>query len=182
MPIETSHGSARPTLPRSSDLAVPETVGEPSGVRDARGRFASANGIGRGARWKHLLAESLGRDLTGEAGQLGREAYRLYRSFLADLPCDCASVRAMVAARARAAVLAARFARKAAEVGLDSAEGATALAEAARWDARAERLGISSLDVSARLAKAARSRPIDAHAAVVEAFGDRDEDGEVGAQ
>jgi len=156
MSIEQSRGKARPTLPRSSDLAAPEAVGEPSGVRDSHGRFAPKNGIGAGARWKHLLAESLGRDLAGEAGQLGREAYRLYRSFLSDLPVDCSSVRALVVARARAAVLSARYVRRGAELGLDTEAGAACLGEALKWDARAERLAVSSLDISTRLATVAR--------------------------
>jgi hypothetical protein len=160
MTIERSHGRARPTLPRSSDLTEPLTVGEPSDSRASDGRFAAGNQLATGRGWKHSIARSLGRDLAGEAGELGAEAYALYRAFLADLPCDCASVRSLVAQRARAAVLAARYARRAGEVGIDTADGATALDAAAKWDQRAERLAVTSLDVSTRLATAARARPV----------------------
>ncbi len=171
MTLERSHGAARPTLPRSSDLKAPDTVGEPSDSRRADGRFASGNQLATGRGWKHSIARSLGRDMAGEAGELGEEAYRLYRAFLADLPCDCASVRSLVAQRARAAVLAARYARRACEVGLDTDEGAKALQLTTQLDARAERLAVTSLDVSSRLATAARAKPIDVHGEVSKAFG-----------
>jgi hypothetical protein len=75
-----------------------------------------------------------------------------------------------VAARARAAVLAARFARKAAEVGLDTPEGAKALAQSVSLDQRAERLAVTSLDISARLAgKVGARKVIDLGAVLAEA-------------
>lgn len=171
MTIERSHGAARTVLPRSSDLATVDAVGEPSGSRDRGGRFAPGNQLGKGRAWKHSIARSLGRDLAGEAGALGDEAYILFAAYLRDLPVDCASVRSLVAQRARAAVLAARYARRAAELGMDSDAGAKALTEAHRWDQRAERLAVTSLDVATRLAAAARARPVDAHATVLDTFG-----------
>jgi hypothetical protein len=168
--IEHSHGRARPTLPRSSDLPVEVPGRDPAPNRDAQGRFKSGNGIGYGRHWKRTIALMLGAELEGEAGEVGREAWVLYRGLLSELPCDSASVRQLVAARARAAVLAARFARKAAEVGLDTPEGAKALAQSVSLDQRAERLAVTSLDISARLAgKVGARKVIDLGAVLAEA-------------
>lgn len=173
MAIEQSHGAARPTLPRSSDLtAVPEQVPatERTQGRDAKGRFLPGNAAGRGRHATRAIARHLGTELEGEAGELGREAAILFRAFLGDLPCDCHSVRSLVVQRARAAVLTARFARHASEQGLDTEAGRAALAESLRWDQRAERLAVTSMDISTRLARAAAAKPIDVHVAVADAF------------
>jgi hypothetical protein len=89
--------------------------------------------------------------------------------FLADLPVDCASVRSLVAQRARAATLADAYACHGALLGLDTAQGAAALAEAHKWDQRAERLAVTSLDVATRLAGKAGRKVIDVGAALSEA-------------
>lgn len=172
MTIEQSHGAARPTLPRSSDLAtVPEAERVPTEGRDANGRFASGNPWAGGAKWRSLIAEGLGRELEGKAGELGRRAHRLFRAFLADMPVDCANVRSLVAQRARAAALADAYALRGAELGLDTTEGGKALSEALKWDQRAERLAVTALDVATKLAVQAKRRHIDVHADVVAAFG-----------
>jgi hypothetical protein len=169
---EHSHGKMRPSLPRSSDLAaVPEAEQRPTEGRDASGRFTSGNPWAPGAKWRSLIAEGLGRELEGKAGELGRRAHRLFRAFLADLPVDCATVRSLVAQRARAATLADAYARRGAELGLDSPEGSAALAEALKWDQRAERLAVSSLDVATKLAAVGKRKVIDVHAEVAKAFG-----------
>jgi hypothetical protein len=170
MSIEQSHGKARPTLPRSRELATPEAGASRTEGRDAHGRFTSGNPWAPGAKWRALIAEGLGRELPGQAGGLGRRAYRLFRAFLADLPADCASVRSLVAQRARAVALADAYAERGAELGVATPEGAAALAEALKWDQRAERLAVTSLDVSTKLA-AKQRKAIDVHASVVEAFG-----------
>jgi hypothetical protein len=170
MSIERSHGKARPTLPRSRELAAAEAVESRTEGRDAHGRFTSGNAWAPGAKWRALIAEGLGRELPGEAGVLGRRAYRLFRAFLADLPIDCASVRSLVAQRARAVALANAYAERGAEFGIATGDGAAAMAEALKWDARAERLAVTSLDVATKLAARLR-KTIDTHAAVVEAFG-----------
>jgi len=169
--IEHSHGAARPTLPRSGDLAtVPAAEHSRTEGRDAHGRFTSANPWSGASKWRALVSEGLGRDLEGKAGELGRRAHRLYRAFLADLPIDCATVRSLVAQRARAAALADSYALRGAELGIDTSDGAAALAEAHRWDQRAERLAVTSLDVATKLAGPARKRPvIDLGKAIAEA-------------
>lgn len=171
MTLERSKGKLRPTLPRSSDLAGVNAAGEPLAARGPGGLFAPGNSVGAGAAWKYAIGAALGAERAGDAGKLGKEAYRLYRAFMRDLPCDCASVRQLVAQRARAAAFSAYYANKAGELGLTSELGMQANAEALKWDARAERLAVTSLDVSTKLA--ATRKPIDAHAAVLEAFGSK---------
>jgi hypothetical protein len=146
-------------------------VVSPTEGRDASGRFASANPWAGAAKWRALIADGLGRDLPGEAGELGKRAYRLFRAFLSDMPVDCASVRSLVAQRARAAALADRYAMLGMQAGEATEAGTAALAEALKWDARAERLAVTSLDIATKLAVVARKHPIDAHAEVVATFG-----------
>lgn len=175
MSLERSHDALRPTLPRASDLPADFPARDPSAGRDASGRFASGNGIGRGRHWVRTIARSLGVELAGEAGELGREAWVLYTAFLRELPTDCASVRQLVAARARAAVLSARYARRAAELGLDTPEGAEAIQRATSLDQRAERLAVTSLDIATRLAASSRrSQVIDLGRVIAEAAKPRD--------
>lgn len=174
MSTRKGRGKARTELPRSSELATVESVPDRTVGRDGAGRFASGNPWGPGAKWRSLIAAGLGRDLPGRAGELGRRAHRLYRAFLADMPCDCASVRSLVAQRARAVALADAYALVGAEAGEGTEAGQAALAEALKWCARAERLAVTSLDISTKLAVVARSRkPVDVHAAVLDAFGDK---------
>ncbi|MFM2420976.1 MAG: hypothetical protein RL385_5699 [Pseudomonadota bacterium] len=177
MSTRQSKGKARTELPRGADLAPIETDPIRTAGRDAAGRFQAANPWGTGAKWRSLIATSLGRELDGRAGELGRRAHRLYRAFLADLPADCASVRSLVAQRARAVALADAYAIRGAELGEGSHEGMECLAEALKWDARAERLAVTSLDISTKFA--AKRPPIDAHAAVYAAFGEPVAKGEV---
>jgi hypothetical protein len=168
--IEMREGKARPTLPKARDLAATEPGSHRTEGRDPHGRFTTGNAWAPGAKWRALIAEGLGRELPGQAGELGRRAYRLFRAYLADLPTDCASVRSLVAQRARAVTLADAYAARGAELGIASQDGAAALSEALKWDARAERLAVTSLDVATKLAAKLR-RTIDVHAPVVAAFG-----------
>lgn len=161
MAIEYREGKARPTLPRSSDLRAADPDAKPAATRDAQGRFLAGSTDGFGARWKHAIAEQLGRSLEGEAGRLGREAYKLYRALLRDMPVDNASVRVLVAARARAVTLAGFLARRAAEVGNETSEGERLLARAATWDARAERNAVTAWDLATKMASTHRRKVID---------------------
>lgn len=172
MPLEQSHGRARPTLPRSGDLPAVPAEHERSRQRDAKGRWVAGNAGGNGRGWRAAVAKMIGRELKGEAAPLARESFRMYRALLAELPHDGAQVSSLVASRARSAVVAARYFARAAELGLDTDEGRAALELSMRLDQRAERLAVTALDVATRLATADRKRrPEDAHAGVVEAFG-----------
>lgn len=172
MSTRRSHDVARTELPRSSELAtVPEPERTRTEGRDGSGRFTSGNPWAPGAKWRSLIAEGLGRHLTGGAGKIGKRAYRLYRAFLADMPCDSATVRSLLAERARAQALADFYAELGLRTGPHKPEGLAHLAESRLWGQRSERLAVTALDVSTRLARVAREKPIDAHAAAVEAFG-----------
>ncbi len=160
MSIETSHGKARPTLPRSSDLAVVDTVPNPSEGRAPFGRFAPGNRIAQGQRWKASIRKLLGRGATSaEAEALARESFRLYLALLRAMPSDGPSVRTLVALQARHVVLAARWANRAAELGFDSDEGIAADERALRHGQRAERVAVTALDVATRVATAKRRSP-----------------------
>ena len=156
MTIETSHGKARPTLPRASDIPEVPPAPDPRRGRDANGRFASGNKVGSGRHWAQMLKRQLAREATGplkaEVEALAREAFALFKGFLRELPSDGASVRALVASRARAAVLSARYGHRAAEIGLDTPDGRAAMDLSIKLDQRAERLAVTSLDVAIKLA------------------------------
>lgn len=172
MSIERSHGKARPTLPRRRDLEAADADRDPCRGRDEHGRFASGNEAGTGRGWKAIVAKHLGRELQGEAGPLAREALQLFRAELAQMPHDGPQVRQLVAARARSAVLAARYAMRAAELGLDTDVGQKAIELSMRLDARAERLAVTALDIASKLAKAeGKRKPIDVHGRVLDTFG-----------
>jgi hypothetical protein len=174
MALERRSGKMRPTLPRSSDLAIAEAPVDRSAGRDASGRFASRHGLSFTKSWHLRMAEQLGVGMEGSAGELAREAYKSYRAFLRELPATSAGINSLVAQRARASVLAAFLSRSALAAGLSTPEGEKLLSQAATWDARAERLAVTSWDMSTRAAKAAKAQPIDAHARVLEAFGGTD--------
>jgi hypothetical protein len=172
MTTEMSKGKARTVLARSADVAVVESVVDRAAGRDGSGRFSRGNPWAGQSKWRSLISEGLGRDLPGEAGAIGRRAHRLYRAFLSDLPVDCASVRSLVAQRARAAALADRYAIRGAELGETTPEGLAMMEQSRLWDLRAERLSVTSLDLANKLMVVALKRkPDDVHATVASAFG-----------
>jgi len=158
--IEQSHGKARPTLPRSRELFVTGKDPDQSNGSTEKGPFAPAHGRKfRKGRWSAFFAEALGRDVDSPgAREIGRKAWKLYRGYLAELPCVTVSTRSLCAARARAATLADFYASLGTRSGPHTEKGATWLGEALKWDQRAERLTVTCLDVSARQARTARER------------------------
>jgi hypothetical protein len=167
--IESSHGKARPTLPRSSDLRVVEAAEKPTGERTAGGRFAPGNPIGQGARWKASIKKLLGKGATSEQAEaVARQAFRLYCALLRELPSDGPSVRVLAALEARHAALAAYFTDRAAELGFETDAGAHALEQATKHGTRAERLAVTCIDVATRFATAKPSKKNSAlHAAIL---------------
>lgn len=96
--IERSHGKARPTLPRASDLGVTESGPKPTDSRGPGGRFAPGNRLSVGARFTATIKKSLGaKASTGEALIVARDARRLFGHTLASLPSDAPPVRALLA-------------------------------------------------------------------------------------
>jgi hypothetical protein len=157
--IESSHGKARPTLPRSSDLRVVETAPTPTEGRDPGGRFGAGNQIASGSRWRASIRKLLGKGATNEQAEaVARQAFRLYCALLRELPSDGPSVR----------VLAAYFTDRAAELGFDCDAGAAALEQATKHGTRAERLAVTCIDVATRFATAKPSKKNSAlHAAIL---------------
>lgn len=175
MTLEQSHGKARPTLPRSGDLAAVPTAGERPRQRAGNGRFSAGNSVACGRGWRASIAKMVGRDLKGEVEPLARESWRMFRALLSELPHSGAQVSALVASRARSAVLSARFAAKAAEFGLDSPEGMKALDLSMKLDARAERLAVTAIDIATKLAASDRHKRVNPlHATILNA-GDDDQ-------
>jgi hypothetical protein len=165
MTIERSHGKARPTLPRSSDLndrRPPETDDKPNGQRGPGGRFAKGNAIAVGHGWRKAIRKMLGRAGEGieqeDMRQLTRESWRVYRAFMQELPHDGAQVSSLVASRARHSVLSAHLVGLAAEAGLSTEKGMKLLELSTKFDQRAERLCVTAMDVAERLAAAERQR------------------------
>jgi len=166
MPIESSHGKARPTLPRSSDLQAVPTVSDAerqrAGSRDAHGRFAPGNVIGRGRGWKRAIARVLGRHIEDPVAiAVAADAWKDYCATLRQLPSDGPMVRGLVALKARHLALAAYFHGLGAERGLSTEEGMAALEMASKHGQRAERLAVTALDVATKLAKEPRGGPND---------------------
>ena len=157
MAIERSHGAARPTLPRSSDLqpvTVSDADRERVGERDERGRFRHGNESGRGRGWKRAIASMLGRDVSDPVAQrVASDAWRIFSATVRELPSDGASVRALAASRARHVALEAFWGAEAVTRGLTTAEGIAAQALADKHGQRAERLAVTTLDVATKLAR-----------------------------
>lgn len=152
-PIEHSHGRARPTLPRASDLQpVDDAVRERGGSRDAAGRFVSGNAIGRGRGWKRAIAKMLGRQCDDPVAQaVADDAWRLFSATLRELPNDGPTVRGLAASRARHAALESFWSAQAIAAGLATQAGIAAQDIATKHGQRAERLAVTMLDVSVRL-------------------------------
>src|ERR1043166_9411098 len=102
--MEQSHGAARPTLPRSSDLAPVRAVRDPAEGRGPGGRFAAGNRLAAGRGWKSTLRQLVRQgagEATPELALLTRQAEGIYHSTLRELPHDGPMVRALVVQLAR---------------------------------------------------------------------------------
>jgi hypothetical protein len=158
MALERSHGRLRPTLPRSSDLAVPQATPDRRQGRDERGRFAPGHRSGaRGKGWQQAIRRLAHSQLDDpELRGLANDAGSLFRARLHELPDRGPTISALVAEGARSSVLSARFAARAVEIGLDTDDGRRALELSMRLGQRAERSSVTALDVATRLAEARR--------------------------
>lgn len=151
------HNGMRAAPPRRKD-AKDYTAAEPNRDRAPGGRFAPGNRAAERSGVKQLIKRHLGADAaTEEVEQLYRDTMVLFRGCLAALPSsDAVEVQDLTARRARWSILSARFAAKAAEVGLFTEEATKLLEMALKLDARAERLAVTARDEAERLTK---SRP-----------------------
>lgn len=157
MTIERSHGKARPTLPRLSDVpVVTPAANDRAGLRDAHGRFAPGNAAGTGRAWKRAIRKVLAREAGGdaEAAIVAGDAWQLYLAALRSLPSHGPLVRQAVAMQSRHAALSAFYAAKAAAAGLLTEQGLMLGAESTKHGQRAERLSVTALDLAVRMAAA----------------------------
>jgi len=146
------HGKARTAPTRRKDLPG-YTAPDRNRNHGASGRFQPGNDAGKRKAIRQLLKRQLGAEAsTEEVEQLYRETMVQFRACLADLPAsDAAEVQDLTARRARWSVLSARFASKAAEVGLFTEQGAKLIDVALKLDARAERLAVTARDEAERV-------------------------------
>lgn len=159
MTFERSHGKARPSLVRASDLQPSESDPKPTDARTADGKFAAGNRLSVGARFTHTIRKALGSQAaTGEAMIVARDSRRVFGHVLAALPSDAAPVRALLAIYARHQALHAYYTVKAEALGLDTPEGLKLLEVADRQSQRAERVLVTCHDLARVHATAARNR------------------------
>jgi hypothetical protein len=149
--------------PRLKDVARTVTARDPSAGRTADGRFASGNRAANGRSAKALIRRSLGAE--GADPEMVRQALTMYHALLRDLPSDGPSVRQLVAARCRHAVMATRFANEAAKVGLATPMGLKLAEQSRSHDLAAQRLAVTSFDLAVRGAQKAAA-DVDPHAAL----------------
>lgn len=149
MTLEQSHGKARTTLTRATDLRVPETVEKPSDERGAHGHFAAGNRTALGARFKATLRKSLGTKASaGEVAIVYRDAMRVFAHTMRAMASSDAPVRTLVVLHARHVALNGYFTAKAESAGLDTEHGLKLLEVADRQSQRAERVLVTALDVA----------------------------------
>ncbi len=150
MTIEQSHGKARPTLPRASDLRPAEPDTKPIDARGAHGHFAAGNRTGLGARFVATIKKALGPKIAGtpEGKVIVRDAKRVFGHTLRSMASDAPPVRALVAMYARHYALNAYFTAKAEEAGLTTPQGLKLLEVADRQSQRAERVLVTAQDLA----------------------------------
>ena len=165
--MERSHDKMRPSLPRSKELHVTETVGKPSEGRDVNGRASAGNRLAVGAGMKHATKKLLGKGATeGDAVVVARDGLRLFYAALRELPSDGAVVRTLAGLYGRHSAVSAYFTAKADASGLGTPDGVAWADAALRHGQRAERLAVTMLDVAARMATTARANEAIDYAAV----------------
>ncbi|MDP9001758.1 MAG: hypothetical protein M3O46_16795 [Myxococcota bacterium] len=169
--FERSHGKARPTLPRATDLRPTESANKPTVGRDRHGHFAAGNRTGLAARFTHTIRKALGsKAANGEALVVARDARRVFGHVLASLPSDAAPVRALLAVYARHQALHAYYTTLAEAAGLDTERGLELLAVADRQSQRAERVLVTCHDIARLHAEQERAAPQAPHVALADAL------------
>ncbi len=164
MPLERSHGKARPSLPRLKDLrATPLPAKDRTAGRDALGRFAPGNRqSARSKGWRKALVQLAGPHISSrDVHKLASESAGLFRACLAELPCDGPTVSRVLAESARSSVVSTHLAARALEVGIETAKGRALLELSMKLGQRAERTAVTAYDLAQRLAEAERRKPLD---------------------
>jgi hypothetical protein len=163
--LRHEHSRLRPQPPRLKDTK-PRKSRERSGERDrnhdAKGRWAPGNKGPKGRKVKQLIKRYLGSEATGaETEALTKDTLAMFRSLCKSMGSEEPAVQDTLARRARWGVLSARYALRAAELGLDTPAGMKALDLALKLDQRCERLDVTALDLANKL-----QRPEDPRAAL----------------
>jgi len=158
MALRVVKGKLRPESPRLKDLALARggTAVDRSDGRAPDGRFAPGNRAANGRSAKALIRRSLGE---GADPEMVRQALTMYYALLRDMPSDGPSVRQLVAARCRHAVMATRFADEAAKVGLATPAGLKLAEQSRAHDLAAQRLAVTSYDLAVRGAERRAETP-----------------------
>jgi hypothetical protein len=146
--------------PQLKDTPTALTVADPSVDRDEHGHFGPGNGAAIGRGLKQVCREGL----EGLDADLARDAMMLYRGVLRSLPAAGPSVRQLVAAQCRHAVIATAFANAAAKAGLASPDGIKLAEHSRSHDLAAQRLAVTAFDLATREAAA---RPREVHPALI---------------
>jgi len=165
--LEQSHGKARLTGPRPSDLGTVATGDEPSRDRVAGGLFAPGNRVAVNRTAKRALTaplraararlEALGEGLPRPvADELLHDALAVYGSARRELGSSSVFVLANAVSFATETVLAGFFAKQAASVGFDTEQGATYLEQAQRCEQCAQRAMTAALAAKKALPKAGK--------------------------
>ena len=166
MAFERSHGKARPTLVRASDLQPAEAAAKPTGQRDQHGHFAAGNSVGVAARFVHTIRKALGtKAAPGEAGTAARDGRRIYSHTLPSLPSQAPAVQTALSLHARHVALFNFYSMKAEAAGLASDEGIKFQKIADEQSKRAERCLVTTLDAARIFAGVEKDRD-DPHAAL----------------
>ena len=162
VPIEKSHGRARPTLPRASDLPLTELEEKLSIPRGDHGHVLPGAKLAVGAGFSHTVKKALGtRNSTGIRRVITRDAKRLFSNILPTLASDAAPVRALLAVYARHAALNAYFTQLAEETGLDTQAGLQYLEISDRQSQRCERVLVTVHDLARVHSQAKAAAPFD---------------------
>jgi hypothetical protein len=170
--IEVNKGKARPRLPRSRDLSAVPRPRDPSEGRDEHGHFSRGNRARVGRGEVRVIGKLLGAT-ENQAAIVARDAVRIQRAVMRDMPSDAALVRSLASLLGRHLAIVAYASAKADSLGLDTPDAQKWLEVALRHGARAERLSVTALDIATKLA--AGAAPADAApwvAAVAEAADD----------
>lgn len=153
---ERSQNKMRPSLPRVSVLGkVPAAPSRSAAEREPDGRFRPGNATarhgGEKAAAKRLLGDS--------ADPVAREASKLARGMLRDLPGAGASVRAVIFMAARATAQSSYYAKEAAAAGLVTERGLALADRAASESKRAERLLVTAFSAQKALVSSEPKEP-----------------------
>lgn len=152
MTIERSHGKARPTLPRSSDLADAAPAPEVDRNRDERGRAVAGNTLGVNKGVRAALRKMIARETKDPlARAVADDAWKIFAANVAELPSSGSIVRGLLLRKARHEALSAFWEMQATAKGLATPEGIEAQEMAMKHGQRAERLAVTAIDVATKL-------------------------------